>query len=396
MFSLGKTLYSLTSRRPRQEGNIARAPRPDGPLIWLHAATDGASNSGLTALARRLNDEHDLNVLHTPQGRGNFSDSMPNDVAAEVDAFLEHWHPDAMVMTGGELRPALLQAAQLRGIPALLVDGAEPVLMRGIDAWLPGLARSAARRYAAILTADEGAARSYRKLGAAQVARIGRMESGSMALPYHEPERAALAAMFATRPVWLAVALPAAEEDAVIAAHRAALRLSHRLLLIVIPSDPERAHDLAQKIETEEGWIVARRDLDQDPEPDVSVYIAETGDDQQAEFGLWYRLAPVAFMGGSLLGTGCARAPMQAAALGSAIIHGRRAGAYGADLGRLGAALGAAAVSTPAELSEVLAELLAPDRAARQAHAAWSVASEGAEVTDRVIATILELIGETR
>ena len=52
----------------------------------------------------------------------------------------------------------------------------------------------------------------------------------------------------ATRPVWLAVDVPAAEEAAVIAAHRAALRLAHRLLLILVPQEAARAADLAAQI----------------------------------------------------------------------------------------------------------------------------------------------------
>jgi 3-deoxy-D-manno-octulosonic-acid transferase len=210
------------------------------------------------------------------------------------------------------------------------------------------------------------------------------MEEESAALPCLEAERDALAQQFATRPVWLAVALPEAEETAVMAAHRAALRLAHRLLLIVVPQDPARAEGLAQRMEAEEGWAVALRSADQEPDTETEVYIA----DNASEYGLWYRLAPIAFMGGSLAGNGCARDPLEAAALGSAILYGPRPGAYGTTFGRLGAARAARAVGSQADLAEALGDLLSPDRAARLAQAAWAVASDGAEVTDRVVALI--------
>ena len=57
-------------------------------------------------------------------------------------------------------------------------------------------------------------------------------------------------------------------------------------------------------------------------------------------------------------------------------------------MGRLGAARATLPVSSPAELAEGLSDLLAPDRAARLAHAAWAVASDGTDVTDRVVALI--------
>ena len=56
----------------------------------------------------------------------------------------------------------------------------------------------------------------------------GSMEEQSAVLPHTEAERVSLAEVMATRPVWLVAGLAEAEEDAIIAAHRAALRLSHR------------------------------------------------------------------------------------------------------------------------------------------------------------------------
>jgi 3-deoxy-D-manno-octulosonic-acid transferase len=45
-------------------------------------------------------------------------------------------------------------------------------------------------------------------------------------------------------------------------------------------------------------------------------------------------------------------------------------------------------VDSGGDLAEALGDLLSPDRAARQAHAAWTIASEGAEVTDTVMSLI--------
>ena len=42
-------------------------------------------------------------------------------------------------------------------------------------------------------------------------------------------------------------------------------------------------------------------------------------------------------------------------------------------------------MASATELGDALGDLLAPDRAARLAQAAWAVASEGAEVTDGIL-----------
>jgi len=215
----------------------------------------------------------------------------------------------------------------------------------------------------------------------------GRMEEASAALPYVESDRAALAQLLATRPIWLAAGVAAEEEAAVIAAHREVLRLAHRLLLILVPQDPARAQALAVGMEADEGWRVARRSMDEEPDTETEVYIPDASD-----YGLWYRLAPVTFLGGSLDGAGCVRNPMEPAAVGSAILYGPRSGSFGLAYGRLGAARAARMVGSGADLAQALGDLLSPDRAARQAQAAWGIASEGAEATQRVLQTIRSIM----
>jgi 3-deoxy-D-manno-octulosonic-acid transferase len=152
-------------------------------------------------------------------------------------------------------------------------------------------------------------------------------------------------------------------------------------LLILMPEDPARAATLARKLEAGMGWAVAQRARDEEPEPDIEVFVV----DNPAEYGLWYRLAPVTFLGGSLLGKGPVRTPMEAAALGSAILHGPRTGQSGPVFARLGAARATRAVASASDLGDALGDLLAPDRAARLAQAAWMVASDGAEVTEGIL-----------
>jgi 3-deoxy-D-manno-octulosonic-acid transferase len=387
--SIGLALYNLRPRRDPPPPRAERPARPAGRLVWLHAP-DGDSAARLLALARRLIEEDGHTVLLTcpvalPVRPGPLVQPPPAETPAEVRSFLDHWRPDLAVMADGEIRPALVDATAARGVPLVLVDGREPRLVHGRDGWYPGLLRGTLGVFAAIAVLDEGAARAFRRAGApaSRVRVLGRMERESIVLPCLEAERAAFARLLAARPVWFAAAVPEGEEGAVIEAHRRALRLAHRLLLILAPADPERVPALAARLEAEEGWGVARRAEDEEPTAEVEVFLGDTG-----EMGLWYRLAPISWIGGSLAGPGAQRDPMEAAALGSAIVHGPRPGPYGAALGRLGAARAARAVSSAADLGEAVADLLAPDRTARLAQAAWGVATDGTEVTDRVLALV--------
>jgi 3-deoxy-D-manno-octulosonic-acid transferase len=385
--SLGRRLYNLTSRR-EPGPDLPWPSRPVGPLVWLLAPRREVA-MGLLELARRLQVGGGVSVIFSGMGNNDAQNPLaPADQPADVKAFFDHWRPDLLLMAEGEIRPALMFEAEARGLPVIMVDGRDPVLLRGREGWFPGLLRGAVQTLRQVYALDDAAARAYRKAGAIAVEVSGRMEEASAALPCHEGERSALAETLNTRPVWLAADVPEAEEAAVIAAHRSALRMSHRLLLILVPENPARAAGLAQEIEAAEGWMVASRAEDQEPEPETAVYLP----DSAQEYGLWYRLAPVTFLGGSLAGAGALRNPMEPAALGSAILYGPRPGAFGAAFGRLGAARAARAVSSAQDLAEALGDLLAPDRAARLAQSAWAVASDGAEVTDKVLDRVLELL----
>lgn len=390
--SLGRTLYNL-GRRPSAGVRVLRPARPAGELVWLNVPGP-ASAAGMAELARRLVEDDGVSVLITSDqpvrpGAGVLVEPPPPDTPEEARAFLDHWRPGVGVFAEGEVRPALVLEAVERRLPLMMADARKPALPKGRDGWFPGLLRAALAGFSAILALDEAAAKAFRKAGAltAAVTVSGRMEERSATLPCLEAEREALARLVAARPIWFAAAVPEPGEAAVLAANRAALALAHRLLLILMPERPERAEPLAERLEAA-GWVVALRSADQEPEPETEIYIVDT----PAEIGLWYRLAPITFLGGSLAGDGAIRNPLEAAALGSAILHGPRPGAHGAALGRLGAARAARAVASPADLAEALSDLLSPDRAARLAQAAWAVSSEGADVTESVLARIRALL----
>lgn len=388
--SLGRTLYNLAARRA-PETVVARPARPAGDLVWLHAPS-AAGVAGLAGLAERLEDEMGVAVLLTCPDAVSVGAAIvqapPIDTATDARGFLDYWAPKLVLFAEGEVRPAVIAEAEARHIPMFMANARAPYLLKAREGWYPGLIRASLAAQQRVFAVDEPGARVFRRAGASDVVLAGRLEEPSAALPHHEPERAALASLAATRPIWLAVAVPEAEEAAVIAAHRSALRLAHRLLLILVPQDFSRAEALVAQMEREEGWTVAQRRLEQEPDPETTVYIP----DSDAEYGLWYRLAPVCFMGGSLAGEGCARNPMEAAAMGSAIIYGPKAGRFGTAFGRLGAAQAARAVGAADQLGEALSDLLAPDRTAKLAQAAWTLSSDGVEASEQVFEAMRQVL----
>jgi 3-deoxy-D-manno-octulosonic-acid transferase len=302
---------------------------------------------------------------------------------------VRHWAPDCCLWSGGALRATLLRAASGAGVPLFLVDAAEGDIETGGLSWLHVLRGDAFDRFDAALARDEATARRLRRLGVQpdRISVIGPLLEGSGPLPCDEAEFDALSELLATRPVWLAAMTQPDEVPQVLQAHRATLRLAHRLLLILVPDSPADGDAAAADI-ARAGLLCARRSGGETPDDATQVFLADT----RGEMGLWYRLAPVTLMASSLVAGHGGRDPYEAAALGSAVIYGPNVGHHFDAYSRLAAGGAARMAGDAAGLSGALAQLIAPDRAAAMAEAGWQIVSAGAEVTDRITDLVLDTL----
>lgn len=383
---------------------IASAQRPKGDLIWFHAASVGESLS-LIDLIEALTDEHpDLNVLITTGTRSSaelldarlpdqtIHQYVPLDMRDFVRSFLDHWTPDVAIWTESELWPNLIIETHARGIPMISLNTrmSQDSFLKW--RWLRGAARSLLSRFDLFLAQDRVTMSHLRRLGV-QRDRLrvnGSLKESGGALPHDEEDRAKISQALETRPVWLAASTHPGEEEMAAVAHRIARGTAPRLLLIIAPRHPERAPYIA-KVLRGDGWRVALRSEGAEPDATGDIYIADT----LGEMGLWYRLAPVCFLGGSLVEIG-GHNPYEPAALGSALIHGPYTANAKDIYERLDEAGAARKVSDTQELGDALTELLEPHRSAAMAHAAWEVSSQGAEAAEAASIEITSALDRAR
>lgn len=379
-------------------------PSGDGPLIWLWLEPQPdpepdktASDSFPPSIVHLLSQmrRHKLRII-VSSAEGNLPGIPSHQATAASDSLsiipydinlLNIVNPAAILLIGSSLPRELIMAANARHIPTIL---AETRLNEPRRRWLRLPRRALLSRLNLLLLPDQHSRIVAIRSGAApdRIEVTGPITRIREPLKYVEAEREALAEAFHGRHLWFAVNITEAEENAVIEAHLALLRYSHRAVLIAMPDNQHRAEKMASHMETAE-LIVARRNRDDDPTEEVNVYLV----DDLYELGLWYRLAPVTFMGTTLTGpTGAARDPFEAASLGSAAIHGPHAGAYINEWAQLDAANGARYVTSSQELTQAVISLLAPDQAAALAMNAWSISTGGAGVANRIAHVIHELI----
>lgn len=388
------------SARLDERRGIASRPRPDGPLIWFHAASVGESVALLELIRQLREDRPDITILVTTgtvTSAGVMADRLPEgalhhyvplDAAAFVTRFLDHWRPDVAVWTESELWPALICETAARGIPMLLLNARMSKASHDRWRFLRGMAKSLLARFQLAMVQDDLTAIYLRRLGMApdRMEVTGTLKEGAAALPVNTRTLDGMRAEIGNRPVWVAASTHPGEETKVLEAHRIALRTNPRLLLILVPRHPDRGDTIAQMLE-QDGWAFSRRSAGEGPEPELPVYLADT----MGELGLWYRLAPVSFVGGSWEPIG-GHNPFEPAGLGSAILHGPYVTNFVDIYQRLTEARAARLVASPQSLAEAVDDLLSPDRAAAMAHAAWEVVSSGADVTERAKAVLFATV----
>ncbi|MFU8823543.1 3-deoxy-D-manno-octulosonic acid transferase [Yoonia sp.] len=392
--SLKIAAYVAGLRQSSAENRLGIQPgRPEGAVIWARCCHPDQL-SAIETLQRKLSEDADaVRIIATvpdwqPEMTGR---ALPEPVGkANIRAFLSHWQPMMAMWLRGELDVVLLNAIRAANVPCIMVDANGRGLHTMTGGWVPGAIRQLLAQFDTILTIDKPAAERLVSAGAApsQIDITGPMEDCAPVLPYDETDRRDLAAAISTRPVWLAAAARANDCQALAQAQQEASRRAHRLLLIVVPDRAETVTQIAEGMRAFGFHVALRSQTPEPPEP-AQVYIVDTDYD----LGLWYRIAPVTYLGGTLFGGGC-RDPFEPAALGSAVLYGAHIAPFQRNAARLDIAKASQLVISASQLGKTVEALLAPDKTAQMAHAAWDVTSRGADVTNQIVALIRQRLEE--
>jgi 3-deoxy-D-manno-octulosonic-acid transferase len=313
------------TRLGERQGHPSRA-RPEGHLVWVHGASIGETLSLLPVVERLT--QRGVAVLVTSGTRtsasliarrlppGAVHQFVPVDVPRYVRRFLDHWQPDLALVAESEIWPNMVIALDQRRIPLVLVNGR--MSDRSFRRWqrLPHIIGSLLERFALCLAQTPGDAERLARLGAPRVLVSGNLKFDSAPPPADPRVVAHLSGLVAGRPVWLAASTHPGEESAVVAVHRALAQHHPHLLTIVAPRHPHRGEEVAA-IAARAGLRAGRRSQGMHPDRATDVYVADT----VGEMGLFYRLANIVLMGGTLAPVG-GHNPIEPAKLGAAILHG--------------------------------------------------------------------------
>ena len=378
-------------KRFAERHGIASRSRPNGPLLWLHAASIGEAQSALALIRRILESDDNLNILlttgtitsaemlETRLPKRSFHQFVPVDRLPWVRRFLDHWRPDLAFWVESEFWPNLVIETQSRGIPAMLVNGR--MSERSFANWryAPRVIRNMLHGFTLCFAQTESEAKRLTALGALDVRYRGNLKFSAAPLPFDEDELANLKAALANRPIWLAASTHPGEEALVADVHAVLREKLPGLLTIVVPRHPRRGAELVLDL-AGRGLNVGLRSETTEISSEDDIHIADT----LGDLGLYYRLADVVFIGGSMGGHG-GHNPLEAAQLDCAIIHGPDMGNFLTVAEQLAEANGAVCIADRHMLADAAHRLLTDNsECLRQAHEAKEVARSNSQVVDGI------------
>ncbi len=363
--------------------------RPAGPLVWIHGASVGETVSLLPVVERFTADGITVlvtsgtvtsaRVMARRLPAGAIHQYVPVDLPGYVRRFLEHWKPDLALLAESEIWPNLVAQTDERGIPLVLVNAR--MSPRSFRRWkaVNGVARAVLSRFDLCLAQTDADAERLNALGAPRVAVAGNLKYDVPPPPADPVKVSMTEGMIGARPVWMAASTHPGEDEIIIGVHaELAKRLPH-LLTIIAPRHPHRGPEI-EELARRARLRSARRSQGLQPDRATDVYIADT----IGELGLFYRLVPVAFMGGSLVPHG-GQNPIEPAKLGTAVLHGPFVHNFTEVFAALNRAGGAVSV-TSETLPAVLAELLGDPPGLRwMARAAGGAVAELGGAVDRTM-----------
>ncbi|QQA41580.1 3-deoxy-D-manno-octulosonic acid transferase [Pelagovum pacificum] len=324
------------------------APVPTG-AIWIHGASVGELTSARKLIMAILKDREARIIVttNTVTGRDMVESwKLPRVRAriAPIDA-RDTLTPmisraAALVVLENEIWPNRIALAHKAGIPVLMIGARMSEL--SFQRWKnrPNLMRSLLEPVTLLVPQDSESGDRFRQLGAPARAMAAPVQLKSLYRPEGQTDDRL---SFSRAHTVLAASTHEGEENIVFEAFNRARKSEPKLRLILAPRHPERAGDIARRA-ARLGLQAALRSTSGPPQKPV--YIADT----MGELELFYGMAGVAFVGGSLVEKG-GHTPYEPAALGCAILHGPHVANFGSEYAVLDKAGGAELVTDAESLA---------------------------------------------
>lgn len=369
-----------------------KLPRPEGKLFWLHGASVGESVSMLPLINKILETYPDSHVMVTT-GTVTSADVMqkrlperafhqfiPIDNPIFTTRFVKYWHPDVALWFESEFWPAVLTSIKRKNIPLILINGR--ISNKTFKRWqqFDFICKELLSCFSMCLGQSEEDAYRLRVLGAKETTCLGNLKYAGLPLPVDENNKKEILKQIGDRKLWIASSTHDDEEIRIAKVHKRLKEKYSDLLTIIVPRHPKRGQEIADGIKDLE-LSTALRSKGEKINKNTDIYIADT----IGEVGLWYDIAKIVFIGGSLIPHG-GQNFIEPSRVRDAVIVGPHMHNFSDAMSRAKKADAVMQISDTLELQELLEQLFDNDQLLEaKCSLAYNWATSETKVLDSIV-----------
>ncbi|PCJ29425.1 MAG: 3-deoxy-D-manno-octulosonic acid transferase [Rickettsiales bacterium] len=298
-----------------QRHSLLMPSRPDGQLVWIHAASVGESMVALT-LIKAISTEHPkMNFLVTTgtlSSAGLLANWLPSNAqhqgAQHQDAqhqfvpidnilivrkFLKHWRPKLGIFIESEFWPCLINESA-KNFDLILANAR--LSDRSFARWQKrrGIFNFITSKFKTILVQSKTDLDKYQNLGCGRAINLGNLKFANKELEVDTEKLASLKSIFGDKKIFLASSTHKEDEEVTLKIIKSLKQKNIDYYPIIILRHPERVGELAKAC-AQLGLKFSIRSKSPAPSLGDDLYIV----DSFGELGLFYSLAYISFIGGS-------------------------------------------------------------------------------------------------
>ncbi len=308
-FSLRIFKHKEDTKRIKERFGIASRHRPKGKLVWFHCASVGESLSVLPLIHQIIKKDSTISILVTSGTvtsasllakrlpEKTFHQYIPLDCYFFVRSFYKHWYPDVGVFIESEFWPELLTQSPKK---MLLLN--TRVSLRSYPRYkkFQWFFKPLVKRFNTAFTQQKQDADHLKSLGHTNVTVAGNLKFDADPLGADSKELEKLQKSLKRRKILVVASTHPGEEELAVNIHLKLKPQIPNLMTIIIPRHPHRGTEISNMMERMP-VVAHRRGMGETPQTGgnnhTDIYIADT----LGEMGLWYHLAHVTIIAGSLV-----------------------------------------------------------------------------------------------
>lgn len=374
----------------------------DTPSIWIHTVSVGET-IGASPLIEQLIQQFPHDTIYvtttTPTGSAQvikyFGDRvahsyLPYDMPHCIKRFVKRAQPRLSIMMETEVWPNLLYVCQQNQIPTLLANARLSEKSCLGYRRLGHMAGDLFNLFTHIAAQSELDAKHFKQLGVypdkITVTGSIKFDRDISTNIKHQATQLRTRWQLAKRPIVMAGSTREGEEVFILDAFQKIKKQHPDTFFILVPRHPERCDQIAKQCESA-GFTYQKRSRQTDAIAQYDMLLGDT----IGEMLLLYALADIAYVGGSLVNTGCHNV-LEPAALGMPIITGPYIRNFKVICGLLERAGGQTIVHNSDELTTVINTLIADaTKATQMGHNAQGVYQSNKGATQKHLALITQM-----